>query len=122
MSRKRKKPTGYRTPASGGTSRPAPAQATAGTERPPLPGVLGWLSRPSSDSGWPSIGRALGRGFITVGSSALVLLSSFVLLLALWLALVVLGLEGPPARLVNLLALPPISTYFDALNGVTIYG
>ena len=122
MSRKRKRPTGYRTPAPAAASRPAPARTATDTERPPLPRMLGWLSRPPSDSGWPSIGRALGRGFITVGSSALVLLSSFVLLLALWLALVMLGLEGPPARLVNLLALPPISTYFDALNGVTIYG
>ncbi len=127
MSRKRKKPAGYRTPpaTTGATTgtRAVPARAAAEkTERPPAPGVLGWLSRPPADSGWPSIGRAVGRGFITIGSSALVLLSSFALLLVLWLALVALGLEGPTARLVNLLALPPISTYFDALNGVTIYG
>lgn len=121
MSRKRKKPTGYRAPSS--PPRPAVAEPDAATvERPPLPGVLSWLSRPASDTGWPSIGRSLGRGLITVGSSALVLLASFLLLFALWVALVALGLEGPPARLVNLLALPPISTYFDALNGVTIYG
>lgn len=122
MSRKRKKPTGYRTPSSA-SSRPASAPATTqASGRPAGPGMLGWLSRPPVDSGWPSIGKALGRGFITVGSSPLVLLSSFVLVFALWLALIGLGLEGPPGRLVNLLALPPISTYFDALNGVTIYG
>jgi len=84
--------------------------------------MLGWLSRPPADTGWPSVSKSVGRGFVTVGTSPLVLLSSFALVLLLWLALVGLGLEGPPGRLVNLLALPPISTYFDALNGVTIYG
>jgi hypothetical protein len=74
------------------------------------------------DSSWPPIGRSLGRGFLAVGSSPLIVLSSFGLVFLLWVALVALGLEGPPGRLVNLLALPPVSTYFDALNGVTIYG
>ena len=118
MSRKRKKPTGYRAPT--GPSRPAPAQAEQ--PRPAVPGVFGWLSGPTGDTAWPSIGRSLIRGFVTVGSSPLILISSFVLLLFMWVTLVLLGLEGPPGRLVNLLAIPPISTYFDALNGVTIYG
>ena len=121
MSRKRKRPAGYR-PGAPPAARAAPPAAAEATAHPPVPRGLGWLSRTSSDPSWPSIGRAVGRGFITVGSSALVLLSAFVLVLVMWLALVLLGLEGPPARLVNLLALPPISTYFDALNGVTIYG
>lgn len=91
-------------------------------EGPRVPRLLGWLSGPTIDTTWPPIGRSLGRGFLTVGSSPLILLSSFGLVFALWVALVALGLEGPPGRLVNLLALPPVSTYFDALNGVTIYG
>lgn len=117
MSRK-KKPTGYRAPT--GSSRPAPAAAE--TTRPAVPGVLGWLSGPTGDSAWPPIGRSLGRGFATIGTSPLILLSSFLLLFLMWVSLVLLGLGGPPGRLVNLLAIPPISTYFDALNGVTIYG
>lgn len=91
-------------------------------ERPQVPRLLGWLAPPAVDSSWPPIGRSLGRGFLAVGSSPLIVLSSFGLVFLLWVALVALGLEGPPGRLVNLLALPPVSTYFDALNGVTIYG
>lgn len=101
---------------------PARREPEAAPEGPRVPRLLGWLSGPSIDTTWPSIGRSLGRGFLAVGSSPLILLSSFGLLFVLWVALVALGLEGPPGRLVNLLALPPVSTYFDALNGVTIYG
>ncbi|GIV00185.1 MAG: hypothetical protein KatS3mg014_1800 [Actinomycetota bacterium] len=101
---------------------PARAEARAEPERPPVPRLLGWLSGPAIDTSWPPIWRSLGRGFLAVGSSPLILLPSFGLLFLLWVALVALGLEGPPGRLVNLLALPPVSTYFDALNGVSIYG
>jgi hypothetical protein len=59
---------------------------------------------------------------VFAGSSLTLLAVAFVLLFVLWVGLVALGLEGPPGRLVDLLALPPISTYFDALNGVAIYG
>jgi hypothetical protein len=74
------------------------------------------------DSPFPPIGRSLVRGLVIAGSSLEVLAVVFVLLFVLWIALIALGLEGPPGRLVDLLALPPISTYFDALNGVAIYG
>ncbi len=87
-----------------------------------IPPALGFLSRGTGDSPFPPIPISLGRGFMAVGSSAIVLVVAFVLEFALWAGLVALGLEGPPGRLVNLLALPPVSTYFDALNGVTIYG
>lgn len=121
MSKRRKKPaTGYRG-ASSGRSAPAVTEE-APAQRAEVPGFLGWLSRPAGETPWPTIPRALGRGFVTVGSSPVMLLSGFVLLLALWAGLVALGLAGPPGRLVNLLALPPVSTYFDALNGSTIYG
>jgi hypothetical protein len=59
---------------------------------------------------------------VVAGSSLGVLAGAFVLVFVLWVGLVALGLEGPPGRLVDLLALPPISSYFDALNGVAIYG
>jgi len=119
LSKKRRKPSGYRPP-------PPKASVTPAAERvaaePAVPRFLGWLSRPPGATSWPTIPRALARGFVTVGSSPGLLLSSFLLLFLMWVALVALGLEGPPARMVNLLALPPVSTYFDALNGVTIYG
>ncbi len=119
MSKKRRKPRGYRPPPE--TEPPAPVEAPE-REEPAVPRGLGWLSRPTADTAWPTIPRSIARGLVTVGSSPALLLTGFLLLLAMWVVLVALGLEGPPARLVNLLALPPVSTYFDALNGVTIYG
>ena len=117
--KRKKKASGYRQPPPKSTK----AQADeAAPERPAVPGFLGFLSRGTGDSGFPSIPRSIGRGFLTVGSSATLLLSGFVLLLVLWLGLVLLGLEGPLGQLANLLALPPISTYFDATNAVAIYG
>ncbi len=98
---------------------PRPAQPPA--ERP-APRWLGWLARPTADSAFPSIPAALRSAAIAVGSSAPILLTTFGFVFLAWIGLVALGLEGPPGRLVNLPALPPIGTYFDALNGVTIFG
>lgn len=117
MSRKRKRPTGYRAQ----SRPPTPTPATTG-ERPQVPRFLSWLAPPSADSSWPPIGRSLARGFITVGSSPVTLLSAFGLQFAMWLGLVALGLEGPFSLLVNLLALPPISTYYDANSSFEIFG
>lgn len=118
MSRKRKKPSGYR--ASPATSARTPSAAPR--EAPAVPRFLSWLAPPVSDSTWPRIGRSLARGFITVGSSPVILLSGFGLLFALWLGLVALGLPGPFNVLVNLLALPPVSTYQDANASFELYG
>ncbi len=111
---------GYRTPA-----RPAPDEPARRAPRrpePEPPRALGWLSRGAGDSSWPSIPRSLGRGMVVSGSSPVVLAISFLFVFGAWVGLVALGLEGPPGRLVNMAALPPVSTYFDALNGVTIFG
>lgn len=118
MSRKRKKPSGHRTP----PKAPTRTAETVPEERPQVPRVLSWLAPPSSDSMWPPIGRSLARGFITVGSSPATLLSAFGLQFAMWLGLVALGLEGPFSLLVNLLALPPISTYYDANMSFELFG
>jgi hypothetical protein len=91
-------------------------------EARPVPGWLGWLSRPPGESGFPSIWASIRAGAILVGSSIPILLTTFLSVFAVWIALVGIGLEGPTGRLVNLAALPPIGTYFDALNGVTIFG
>ena len=129
MSKKRRKAkprSGYRPP--GTAAAPVVEQATptagsrTGRTRGEVPSVLGFLSRGSGDSPFPPVPQAIARGAIAVGSSLVLLVTAFVLEFLLWVGLVSLGLEGPPGRLVNLLALPPISTYFDALNGVTIYG
>jgi hypothetical protein len=91
-------------------------------EARPVPGWLSWLSRLPGESGFPSIWASIRAGAILVGSSIPILLTTFLFVFAAWIALVGIGLEGPTGRLVNLAALPPIGTYFDALNGVTIFG
>jgi len=65
---------------------------------------------------------ALARGVTAVGSSPVVLAVCFLSILAAWLGLVALGMEGAPGRLVDLFAIPPISTYYDLGNGVGLYG
>lgn len=129
MSKKRRKGkprSGYRAPVRAAAPIAEPTTPTArsrtGRARGEVPSVLGFLSRGTGDSPFPPIPRSIARGAIAVGSSIVLLVTAFLLEFLLWVALVALGLEGPPGRLVNLLALPPISTYFDALNGVTIYG
>jgi hypothetical protein len=129
MSKKRRKAkarSGYRAPAGAAapvTERAVPASRSRPTRtRAEAPSALGFLSRGNVDSPFPPIPQSIARGALAVGSSLVLLVTAFVLEFVLWVGLVALGLEGPPGRLVNLLALPPISTYFDALNGVTIYG
>jgi hypothetical protein len=114
--------SGKRRPSGREPTRQRERTAEAEREHPPAPRPFGWFSGPAVDTPWPPIGRSLGRGFLAVGSSPLIVLSSFGLVFLLWVGLVALGLKGPPARLVNLLALPPVSTYFDALNAMSIYG
>jgi hypothetical protein len=82
---------------------------------------VGWLSRPP-DPRWPSIPRSLGRGFLAVGSSPLMLAISFLFVFLAWVGLVGLGFEGPSGRLVTLAALPPVGSYFDWLIGLTVFG
>lgn len=87
------------------------------------PGFLGSILRGSSvASPFPGGLASLGRGLLVVGSSAAILGAGFLTVIAVWLVLMGLGLEGAPGRLVDLLALPPIGTYFDLGNGASLYG
>lgn len=122
MSKKRRKPRPRAAPERPAQERPAEAAPEQRPRRSEVPGFLGWLAPRAVGSSFPPIRSALGRGAVAAGSSAIVLVLSFAFVFLAWLGLVGLGLEGPPGRLVNLAALPPISTYFDALNGITIYG
>lgn len=70
----------------------------------------------------PGIGRSLGRGLLTVGTSPVLLAVAIVVPLLAWLVLLALGFEGSPGRLVDVLALPPISTYFDLGTGASLVG
>ena len=70
----------------------------------------------------PPIGRSFGRGLLTVVSSPVLLLVALLAPLLAWLAVLALGYEGPPAPLVYLLAIPPISTIFDLGAGSSALG
>jgi hypothetical protein len=119
---KRRRKGRPRTSGSEATETTRPSTSGSEARRRDAPAPRGLFSRAFVDSPFPPIGRSLVRGLVIAGSSLPVLAIAFVLLFVLWIGLVALGLEGPPGRLVDLLALPPISTYFDALNGVAIYG
>jgi len=70
----------------------------------------------------PPIGRSLGRGLLTVASSPALIVIAVVVVPLAWMALLAIGFEGSPSRLVDVLALPPISTYFDLGTGASIVG
>jgi hypothetical protein len=70
----------------------------------------------------PPIGRSLGRGLLAVVSSPVLLVVAVILVPASWLGLLAIGFEGSPSRLVDVLALPPISTYFDLGTGASMLG
>ncbi len=110
-------------------SRPEPrpkvateAEVEEAPSRSGMPGFLGWLAPRTGDTPFPPIGRSIGRGLLVAGSALPVLAVSFGFAFLAWLALVALGLEGPAGRIVDIGALPPVGPYFDALNGVTMFG
>ena len=68
----------------------------------------------------PPIGQSLGNGLLAVVSSPILLGIAVVVPLLAWLALLAFGFEGRPSLLVDVLALPPISTYFDLGTGESL--
>jgi hypothetical protein len=91
-------------------------------ERPARrPGLFGGALF-AGESALPPIGRSLWRGVLGVITQPLLVVLSVGLVAATWLVLVAIGFEGAPGRLVDVLALPPISTYFDLGTGSSRYG
>ena len=113
MSRKKGRP---RRPAQ---THPAPKKAATVPEprRPFGSALFG-----SASSVMPPIGRSLGRGLLTVASSPALVVIAVVIVPLTWLTVLAIGFEGSPSRLVDVLALPPISTYFDLGTGASIVG
>jgi hypothetical protein len=70
----------------------------------------------------PPIGRSLGRGLLTVASSPVLVIVALLLVPVAWFGLLAIGFEGSPSRLVDVLALPPISTYFDLGTAASAVG
>jgi hypothetical protein len=109
--------------------RPAPVAeptetAVESAEAPAEPrrGFGGALFGQSGGSVMPPIGRSLGRGLLAIVSSPVLLAIAILVPLLAWLALYALGFEGRPALLVDVLALPPIATYFDLGTGESLLG
>jgi hypothetical protein len=57
-----------------------------------------------------------------VASQPVLVAATFAIVLGTWLALLAIGFQGLPNRLVDVLALAPISTYFDIGSGTSLYG
>jgi hypothetical protein len=106
--------------ASSGATEPRsvePAEAEPQPRRPFGGALLG-----GGPSILPSIPRSLGRGLLTIATQPVLLVTALVLPFLVWLALLAIGFEGSAGRLVDVLALPPIATYFDLGTGASVVG
>lgn len=110
---------GYRAPARA----PRPGSKTT-DDRWQKPGVLGSILGPRlpADTAMPRPRTSFARGFVTAGSSPLVIGLGFGLVFVFWLGLVAIGFQGPAAVLTNALAVPPIGTGLDLQIASTIVG
>jgi hypothetical protein len=111
----KKRPSGYREPRASSSEAAEPARRRGLFDSILAPRVPG--STPM-----PSILTSLRRGFVTVASSVPLVLTSILLLLAMWLVLVALGYEGPFALLVNVLGVPPVGTFNDLNLSISVFG
>jgi hypothetical protein len=85
-------------------------------------GPLGSTLFGSGDSALPPIGRSLGRGLVAVASQPILVVTTVVVVAAAWFGLLALGFEGVPTRLADILAMAPVSTFFDLGTGAAMYG
>ncbi len=112
-------------------SRPAPPreapEAVLDRPEPPAPeprrrGLFGSTLFGTGPSALPPMGRSIAQGMLAVASQPVLVVVTLALVPATWLSLMAIGFEGLPNRLVDALALPPISTYFDLGSGTSLYG
>lgn len=85
-------------------------------------GLFGGALLGSGGSVLPPMMRSIGRGMLAVCVQPALLVGTVVVAIVSWLGLVALGFEGTPNRMVDILAMPPISTYFDLGTGASVYG
>ncbi len=108
-----------------GASRTRPAAGTrtarTGTTRrsDAPPGLFGFLRAASP---YPRLGATLGRGFVAVLGAPVLVVLPLLLALAMWLGLVASGLDHVPQGMIDLLSMPPISSFFDLNIVVNIFG
>lgn len=113
------------------SSRPAIEEAVAdvgdeeedaSVDRARRPGFFSGAMFSSGPSPMPPLGRTVSRGLLTVVVQPVLVVATIAIVALAWFGLLAVGFEGTPSRLVAVLALPPISTYFDLGTGSAIYG
>jgi hypothetical protein len=112
--RKRRRPAP--TPQPESEPQAKPEGATRGS------GILGGALFASGESSLPPIGRSVGRGFVAVFSQPVLVVVTIVIVAASWFGLLAFGFEGVPSRLADVLALAPISSFFDLGTAAALYG
>src|SRR4030095_15277983 len=109
--KERRRPTGPRPATVAAESTEVEVEPAAAPEpRRPFGGAL---FGSTGESVMPPVGRSPRGGPLARVSSPLPLPIAILVPLLAWLALYAIGFEGRPALLVDVLALPPIATYFD---------
>ncbi|MDP9343618.1 MAG: efflux RND transporter permease subunit, partial [Actinomycetota bacterium] len=102
-------------------ARSATRGTRTGTSRRPdmPPGLFGFLR---ADSPYPRLSATLGRGFVAVVGVPALVVVPMLLVMAMWLGLLAMGLDHVPQGMIDLLAIPPISSFFDLNIVVNIFG
>lgn len=111
----KKRPGGYRAP------RPSSSRAP---EPPARKGRLDSLFAPRvpGSTSMPRIISSLGRGFVTVAASPMVVISVIAIVIAQWLILIAFGYHGPFPQLVTVLAVSPVGTFADLNLSISVFG
>lgn len=100
--------------ARGGADEVAPAPRRAG--------LFGGALIGPAESSLPPMGLSLGHGLLAVASQPALVVATIALTVGSWLLYVALGFEGIPRRFADVLAMPPVSTWFDLGSGSSLYG
>ncbi len=108
----KKRPSGYRAPASDEGSRPA------------RKGILDSLFSPRvpTTSSMPRVSTSLRRGIVTVATSPVIVATTIVVVVVEWFILVAFGTQGPFAIMVNQLGVPPVGSYTDLTLAIGVFG
>jgi hypothetical protein len=94
-----------------GPARSAGTKRRADTARPGAPrGLFGGLRLPSP---FPRFGETVRAAAGAVATSPLLVGLPLVAVLALWLLLLAVGLDHVPVGFMDILAIPPVSSFFD---------
>jgi len=70
----------------------------------------------------PNIRASLGRGVTVVAGTPAIAIVAVLVVAVEWLGALALGYEGPFARFVSALAVPPLGTSFDATMSTALFG